>query len=66
MIYAGVNGYLDPMPLGQVKPFEEALLASLRGSNAAILDDIRNSKDLSKDTEAKLKGVVEQVAKQFA
>ncbi len=66
VIYAGVNGYLDPMPLGQVKPFEEALLASLRGSNAAILDDIRSTKDLSKDTEAKLKGVVEQVAKQFA
>jgi len=66
VIYAGVNGYLDPMPLAQVKPFEEALLASLRGGNAAILEDIRNSKDLSKDTEAKLKGVVEQVAKQFA
>ncbi len=66
VIYAGVNGYLDPMPLGQVKPFEEALLASLRGSNAAILDDIRSTKDLSKDTEAKLKGVVEQVIKQFA
>ncbi|HWV80588.1 MAG TPA: F0F1 ATP synthase subunit alpha [Hyphomicrobiaceae bacterium] len=66
VIYAGVNGYLDPMPLGQVKPFEEALLASLRGSNAAILEDIRSTKDLSKDTEAKLKGVVEQVAKQFA
>ncbi len=66
VIYAGVNGYLDPMPIGQVKPFEEALLASLRGSNAAILDDIRSTKDLSKDTEAKLKGVVESVAKQFA
>jgi F-type H+/Na+-transporting ATPase subunit alpha len=66
VIYAGVQGYLDPMPLGQVKPFEEALLTSLRGPNAAILEDIRNSKDLSSDTEAKLKGVVELVAKQFA
>jgi F-type H+-transporting ATPase subunit alpha len=66
VIYAGVNGYLDPMPLGQVKPFEEALLISLRGPNAAILEDIRSTKDLSKDTETKLKGVVEQVVKQFA
>jgi len=65
VIYAGVNGYLDPMPLAQVKPFEEALLVALRGPNAAILDDIRSTKDLSKDTEAKLKGVVEQVVKQF-
>jgi F-type H+-transporting ATPase subunit alpha len=66
VIYAGVNGYLDPMAIGKVKPFEEALLSSLRGPNAAILDDIRTTKDLSKDTEAKLKGVVETVAKQFA
>jgi F-type H+-transporting ATPase subunit alpha len=66
VIYAGVNGYLDPMALGKVKPFEEALLASLRGQNAAILDDIRTTKDLSSATEAKLKGVVESVAKQFA
>ncbi|MBN9265326.1 F0F1 ATP synthase subunit alpha [Hyphomicrobium sp. CS1BSMeth3] len=65
VIYAGVNGYLDPMPLAQVKPFEEALLTALRGPNAAILDDIRSTKDLSKDTETKLKGVVESVAKQF-
>jgi F-type H+-transporting ATPase subunit alpha len=66
VIYAGVNGYLDPMPLDKVKPFEEALLTSLRGSHPAILEDIRNSKDLSSNTEAQLKGVVEQVARQFA
>ncbi len=66
VIYAGVNGHLDPLPLNKVKPFEDALLSSLRGTNAAILTDIRDSKDLSDATAAKLKGVVETVAKQFA
>ena len=66
VIYAGVNGYCDPMPLEKVKPFEDALLLNLRNQNVAILDDIRDSKDLSDATAAKLKGVVEQVAKQFA
>ena len=66
VIYAGVNGYCDPMPLEKVKPFEEALLANLRSQNAAVLNDIRDTKDLSDATGAKLKGVVEQVAKQFA
>jgi F-type H+-transporting ATPase subunit alpha len=66
VIYAGVNGYCDPMPLDKVKPFEEALLLDLRSQNASILNDIRDSKDLSDATAAKLKGVVEQVAKQFA
>ncbi len=66
VIYAGVNGYCDPMPLDKVKPFEDALLLNLRSQNVAILDDIRTSKDLSDATAAKLKGVVETVAKQFA
>ena len=65
VIYAGVNGYLDPMPLAKVKPFEEALLANLRGENVALLNDIRDSKDLSDPSAAKLKSIVESVAKQF-
>ena len=30
VIYAGVNGYLDPMPVARVKAFEEGLLTLLR------------------------------------
>ena len=30
VIYAGVNGYCDPMPLDKVKPFEELLLTNLK------------------------------------
>ncbi|MBS0241754.1 MAG: F0F1 ATP synthase subunit alpha, partial [Proteobacteria bacterium] len=66
VIWAGTNGYLDPMPLGKVKEFETALLSNLRGPNKAVLDDIRGSKDLSDATAAKLKSIVESVAKQFA
>ena len=65
VIYAGVNGYLDAMPVEKVKPFETALLANLRTQNMAILDDIRTTKDLTDATAAKLKAVVEQVQKTF-
>ena len=65
VIWAGTNGYLDPMPLAKVREFETALLDNLRGPNAAVLEDIRASKDLSDATAAKLKGVVETVQKQF-
>jgi F-type H+/Na+-transporting ATPase subunit alpha len=65
VIYAGVNGYLDPLPLNQIKPFEDGLLANLRSSNVAILNDIRDSKDLSDATAGKLKDVIATVAKQF-
>jgi len=66
VIYAGVNGYLDPLPLNRVKAFEDGLLASLRTGHADILDDIRSTKDLSDATGAKLKGVVEGFVKSFA
>src|SRR3954462_14775893 len=66
VIWAGTNGYLDPLPLNKIKSFEEGLLSLLRGKNADLLNTIRDSRDLSDDTAAKLKSVVEGFAKTFA
>jgi len=66
VIYAGVNGYLDALPLNRVRTFEDGLLSILRGKHADLLDAIRASKDLSSDSEAKLKDVVQNYAKSFS
>ena len=66
VIYAGVNGYLDPLPVNKVRAFEDGLLSALRTKSPEILEAIRASKDLASDVEAKLKSVVESVAKSFA
>src|SRR5712672_732712 len=66
VIWAGTNGYLDPLPVNKVREFEEGLLSLLRGKNVDILNTIRDSRDLSDDTAAKLKTVVEGYAKTFA
>src|SRR5712672_517942 len=66
VIWAGTNGYLDPLPLNKVREFEDGLLSLLRGKNTDILNSIRDSRDLSDDTAAKLKAVVEGHAKSFA
>jgi len=66
VIYAGVNGYLDPMPVNRVHDFEEGLLRLMRESHAGILDAIRNEKEISESTGAKLKDVVANFAKSFA
>ncbi len=66
VIWAGTNGYLDALPLNKVRSFEDGLLSTLRGKHADILDAVRSSKDLSGDTEGKLKGVVEGFAKSFS
>jgi F-type H+-transporting ATPase subunit alpha len=65
VIYAGVNGYLDKLPLDKVRAFEDGLLAFLRAKNPDILEAIRSSGDLTNDVEAKLKAAVEAYAATF-
>ncbi|MFX6258369.1 F0F1 ATP synthase subunit alpha, partial [Acinetobacter baumannii] len=65
VIWAGTNGYLDKLPLNRVKAFEEGVLGKLH-ADGAILEAIRTSKDLSDDTAAKLKSLVESFAASFA
>jgi len=66
VIYAGVNGYLDPIPVARVKAFEEGLLTLLRTKNVDLLNKIRDSRDLDDATAAKLKATVDGYAKTFA
>jgi F-type H+-transporting ATPase subunit alpha len=66
VIYAGVNGYLDRLPLARVRAFEEGLLTLVRSKNAEILEDVRKTGDLTDATAAKLKGAVDGYAKTFA
>jgi F-type H+/Na+-transporting ATPase subunit alpha len=66
VIYAGVNGYLDPLPIERVRAFEDGLLGVLRGQHGDILSAVRDSRDLDDATAAKLKGVVDGYAKTFA
>jgi F-type H+/Na+-transporting ATPase subunit alpha len=66
VIYAGVNGYLDPLPLDRVRAFEDGLLGVLHNQHGDILKTIRDSRDLDDATTGKLKGVVDSYAKSFA
>jgi F-type H+/Na+-transporting ATPase subunit alpha len=66
VIYAGVNGYLDPIPVDRVHPFEEGLLTALRSQHRDLLEHIRSTRDLDDATAAKLKTAVEAYAKTFA
>ena len=66
VIYAGVNGYLDKLSVSDVGRYEQELLRNIRTSHAGILDAIRNEKQVSNDTEAKLKAAVESFTKAFA
>ena len=66
VIYAGVNGYLDPLPVSSVQRFEAELLRYMRDRHKDILDAIRDKKEISKETGDKLKAAVDSFAKAFA
>ena len=66
VLFAGVNGYLDKIALGDIGRFESGLLDTLRGSGKEILDTIRDESKISDDTQTKLKDAVETFAKSFA
>ncbi|HWV52854.1 F0F1 ATP synthase subunit alpha [Pseudorhodoplanes sp.] len=66
VIWAGTNGYLDPLPLNKVKEFESGLLGLLRSKHSDLLNKIRDTRDLDDAAADQLKGIVDGYAKSFA
>jgi F-type H+-transporting ATPase subunit alpha len=65
-IFAGVNGFLDNIPVTAVGRFESGLLADMKSKHAALVSEIRTSKDLSDKTRDALKDAIAAFAKTFA
>ena len=65
MVYAGNEGYLDEIPADQVQAFENTFLPYLRSTHPEVLDTIRESKDLSKQTQANLEGILKDSVASF-
>jgi len=59
VIYAGVRGHLDKLEPNKITKFEAEFLKHLRASQQELLTTIRTEGQLSKDTDAKLKKVVQ-------
>ena len=66
VIFAGVNGYLDPLDVSDVGRFEDELLRHMRDKHIDVLDTIRAEKAVSDETTDKLKSALDAFAKAFA
>ncbi|HXF98792.1 MAG TPA: F0F1 ATP synthase subunit alpha [Gaiellaceae bacterium] len=64
-IYAGVNGWLDPIPVSQVPRFHEELRAHLQ-AEGSIYQAIRETGDLSEEVEERLKAELEHFSNAFS
>ena len=65
-IYAGVRGFLDSIEVRDIGRFEAAMLVDIRANGADILAAIREEKDISDETDGKLKSYLEGFTKGFS
>ncbi len=65
-VFAGVNGYLDGIEVGQIGQFEESFLGEMRSLHAEVVAEIRDSQEISEATEAKLKSILDDFSAKFA
>ncbi|KKB11096.1 ATP F0F1 synthase subunit alpha [Devosia geojensis] len=66
VIFAGINGYLDDLPVNKVGDFEKTVLSAFRSKHADILGAIAKEKALSDELRAKVKDALDAVKKTYA
>jgi F-type H+-transporting ATPase subunit alpha len=62
VIYAGTNGYLDDIPVSDVKRFERELLDYVRARHEDLLDEVRTKKTLPGSLEAAVRTFKQEFA----
>ncbi len=65
VIYAGVNGYLDDLPVAQMRRFETELRASIRRRHPDVLKDIAAKRELTDELRERLGKVVTVFKEEF-
>ena len=65
IIYAGVNGLLDPIPVDQITRWEGEFRAHLTATQGALLQEISKG-NITPEIEAQIKKVVEEHVSSFA
>lgn len=64
-LFAGVNGYLDDLPVQDVGRFEEELLQYIAQNKSDLLSGIREKKALSPEMDAQIREAMEEFKKAF-
>ena len=66
IIYCGVNGHLDDVPVNRLKSFEEEFLSSLDSKAPDILAAIKTEKTITEQTADKLKAAIAEFKSRFS
>ena len=64
-MFFGTRGYMDEIPIHDIKRFEKELLEFVEVKHQDIFDDIKKEKDISQQTDEKLKKAAEEFLSTF-
>jgi len=65
-IFAGINGYLDDIPVGKVKAFDKELLKFMKEKYASVGIEIKEKKKLDQEVTHKLENAIKEFKQTFA
>jgi F-type H+-transporting ATPase subunit alpha len=65
IIFAGVNGFLDKVPVNKVTEWEKDFIGHIHTEHKSTLEEIRSKGVLSKELETKLREICENHTKNF-
>ena len=66
LIYAGINGFLDSLPVNKILTWEADFLQHLKTNETGLMEQIDKEGQLSKELEEKVKKVVSDFTKKFS
>ena len=66
LIFAGVNGHLDNVPVNKILQWESDFLSHLKTNESDLMATIEKEGALSKELEARLKDVITTFTKSFS
>lgn len=59
VVYCGVRGFLDRMVTSEIPKFEQKFLAHIKSNYPQLLEKIKTTGELTKESDNELKAIVE-------
>jgi F-type H+-transporting ATPase subunit alpha len=66
IIYAAINGFLDPVPVDDIEEFESEFIERLQLRHEDALTEVRETEEISEETEEAFEEVAEDLAEVYA
>jgi F-type H+-transporting ATPase subunit alpha len=62
-IFAGVNGFIDNVPVNKIREFEQDLMAYVKEKHASIRDEVKTKKKIDDEFGGQLKQIITEFKK---